>query len=325
MDKTVKKSSKPTDFRRVKTYYAKSMKTDDRILFRKALGDNKKYNQIGILSYAPYFYKYMSLDVALQSIRNGNIMLVEPSRWQDKYERRFYEANYDSQTTNPNDCPLLFSTCVTTSRFNEAAWKLYTYNKAGLGAYCVEFQINKHKFRCQLAKAIEKGDAIYEGVVMYCSPSMIDNIHHKSVDDVENKHYQKYVQKNKDIPYFDNYLNLLLMKRLDFQHEKETRFFILKKDCMGQAKAKEVIEDDMVYYGEKRFLDIDWVEVIEKVYINISESSLEYTLLSDALKAMLSKSSYKSETEKKRIWEQKLKPVPYFVYGETLSTPLVIE
>ena len=301
-------------------------------MFKTFLKDKQtEYNQVGRLSYASFFYKYLSLDSALLCIKNSNIRFVEPSRWQDKYERRFYQADYSSQNVDiQKECPLLFATCLTTTRYDEAAWVLYTYNKTGLGATCVEFQINKHKFRLQLAKALETGDRIYEGVVMYCSPTMIDNIHKKKVLEkgvlVDNKYYQKYVARKENLDYLNNYLNLLLMKRDVFKHENETRFFIAKQSKLSSPKIRQNIEGEKVYYGDAITLNIDWLEIIDKVYINAKEDSYEYRLLEDALRANM-EAKYKEKTDKERndIWDKRLKPIPYFVYGEALSTPLIIE
>ena len=348
MTTTKKKSSKPNDFREIRKYYAAAMKPSEKALFHEELKNNsKKYFQIGNLSNASSFFKYFNLDTALKCLKKGNLQFVEPSRWQDKYERRFYEADYSPQNTKAEECPLLYATCMSTSRFNEAAWQLYTYNKTGLGAFCVEIQINKHKFRQQLAKAINNGDIVYEGVVMYCSPKMINNLHYKKdVEkgcDIENKHYNQYVKRRDGISYINNYLNLLLMKRLDFQHEKETRFFIVKEGKKGDLKAQRIIDDEKVYYGGAVLLDIDWVEVIEKVFVNAKEESLEYELLSDTLRQILEKKFMtfndalwqniggrnividpNRRAEMEQIWNERLKPETYFVYGEPLEKPLVM-
>lgn len=327
------RSSKPADFRLIKPYNASSMDPDARQLFKKTIRDKKlEYNQVGTLSYVSSFYKYLSLDTALLCIENNTIQFVEPSRWQDKYERRFYEADYSAHTTNPKDIPLLFSTCVTTTRFNEAAWKLYTYGKTGIGVSCVEFQINKFKFRQQLVKAVNDSDRIYEGVVMYCSQSMIDNIHLKEVKVKgvlnTNKSHSRYVERRANVEYLNNYLNLLLMKRDAFKHENETRFFVIKNDRIGSKKAQQRIESDKVYWGETILLNIDWIDIIDKIYINVEEKSWEYQLLSNSLQKKLDekcKTDSKLCEMKDAIWNNKLKPVPYFVYGKDLGKPLVME
>lgn len=337
------RSSKPSDFRYIKPYNATSMNPYERKSFKGIIRDKKlEYNQVGILSYASSFYKYLSLDTALLCIENNTIQFVEPSRWQDKYERRFYEADYSAHTKNSEDIPLLFSKCMTTTRFNEAAWKLYTYGKTGLGVSCVEFQINKFKFRQQLVKAVNDGDRIYEGVVMYCNQLMIDNIHLKEVEvkgvKEPNRYHSQYVERRADVAYLNNYLNLLLMKRDAFKHENETRFFVVKKDKIGSEKAQRTIEGDKVYWGETILLPMDWIDVIDKVYINAKEDSWEYQLLSNALRkkienAYLHNNSIIEDEEEntymrekmEQIWNERLKPVPYFVYGEDLEKPLIME
>lgn len=342
------RSSKPSEFRSIKPYKASGMDPEERKLFKEIIRDKKlEYNQVGILSYASSYFKYLSLDTALLCIENNTMQFVEPSRWQDKYERRFYEADYISQNVGYEDCPMLFATCMTTTRFNEAAWKLYTYGKTGLGVSCVEFQINKFKFRQQLVKAVSELDKIYEGVVMYCSQSMIDNIHLKKVEKkgakVANKFHSQYVTRQAGVPYINNYLNLLLMKRDAFKHENETRFFILKHDEIGPKKGQQIIEGEKVYRGKAILLCIDWIDIIDKVYINVKENSHEYKLLSNALRQQLEKKYLGNSNvplgqymegniidpdkpkEMEQIWNEKIKPVPYSVYGEDLEKPLIMD
>lgn len=322
--------SRSKDFREIIKYDASSLAPNDLRIFRdEAEQKSLEYNRIGRLSNAHYFYKYINLENALKCILNGNILFSEPSAWQDNYEKRFYEADYSSQTKDEtNDCPLLFATCMTTKRSNEAAWILYTYGKSGDGAFCVEFQLNKHKLRLQLVKALENNDRIYEGIVMYQTPYVIDNMHLKKIYNDDNPNYHNYVVRRDNIPYITNYLNLLLMKRDAFQHENETRFYIVKDKMKGSLKSQ--LDPKTNRIGQTILLNIDWIEIIEKVYINAKETSNEYKKLSDALKKKffgnynLIHDSDMTD-EQLAIWNNKLKPVPYFVYGEPLGKRLVIE
>lgn len=319
------------DFRTILKIDANSFAPDIKRLFKKEVKRKSlEYNRIGKLSTAQYFYKYINLENALKCISNGNLLFSEPSRWQDNYERRFYEADYSSQNIDEaTDCPMLFATCMTTKRFNEAAWVLYTYRKTGLGAFCVEFQLNKQKLRLQLVKALKKNDRIYEGTVMYMSPFVIDNMHRKEIDNDNNPNYLKYVNKRSGIPYLTNYLNLLLMKRDAFQHENETRFYIAKDSMKGESKSQQDKTDEKVF-GQVHLIDIDWIEIIEKVYVNAKDDSDEYKLLSEALKTKLDE-KFKGISdpvliyEKDSIWNKRLKPIPFFVYGEPLAKRLIIE
>lgn len=325
------RSSRPTDFRSV-TYYQPDEGKD---VFKRGKDLHVEYFRVGNLSYARSFYKYLNLETALKCIGNNTIQFVEPSRWKDQYERRFYEADYSLQDAKDEECPLLYSTCVTTTRFNEPSWVIYTYGKTGEGACCVEFQLNKRKFRQQLVKALcemtqsnkkNKIDyKVYEGVVMYCSQPMIDRIHYKQVLEkgayVDNKYYLKYVERRgENTKYLDNYLNLLLMKREAFKHENETRFFIVQSDKMGCEKAQKSDNNGL---GGAILLRIDWVDIIEKVYINAKENSEEYKKLKEALFSKVQEKKLIDSDERKRM-KDKVKPIPYFVYGEPLEEPLVM-
>ena len=302
------------------------MPNEDQKTFRALIKDKKvEYNQVGKLSPARFFYKYLRLKGALLCINNGTIQFVEPNTWTDLYESRFYNADYSSQNVDEKeDCPFLYATCLTTKRNNEAAWVLYTYDKTGKDAVCVEFQINKHKFRLQLLKALAEQDKIYEGTVTYKPTFFIDHLHRKQILGKDNPSYMKYCKKKPTIPYLTNYLNLLLMKRDAFDHEHETRFFIVKEDKKDKTKADPKNPDNRCYPT------IDWIEIIEKVYINAKEDSDGYKQLSDALKAKLDE-KYVDTTdpaklnEKNQIWGTKLKPIPYFVYGEPSAGRLAIE
>ena len=317
-------SSKLSEFREITEYRPSGVFQKE---FR-SLNNYKCYFTVGRLPSSSYFYKYLDLDSALKSINGGNILFSEPSRWQDKYESRFYTADYSNLGIDETkDCPLLFANCMTTKRNNEAAWVLYTYGKTGSGAYCVEFQINKQKLRMQLLKSLEENDKIYEGVVLYRTEYIINNLHRKQVADKDNTNYQRFIATKSASSFFANYLNLLLMKRDAFQHENETRFYVLKDKKKGEAKAQL---DAYGTPGQKIFLSIDWIDIIEKVYVNAKEGSEEYNKLSDALKAKLEKKYFGISDpiqldEKNQIWETKLKPVPFFIYDEPNSSRLVIE
>ena len=69
-------------------------------------------------------FKYMTLDVFLTSLYCGTWRFFEPSKWKDKFEQRFYCANYALPTAKGHT-PQLFATCVTRGKNSEAAWKVY--------------------------------------------------------------------------------------------------------------------------------------------------------------------------------------------------------
>lgn len=247
------------------------------------------YNKIGDFATGGKFYKYMSLEIALQCLRGQNIWFVEPSKWQDKYENYFYKAEilgYDISENNP----LVYTTCVTNRKESESAWKIYAYNSQGLASRCVEFIINRKKFRDSLVDCKYRMDSkekydrnlkdefdIYEGVVVYKDEQIITNLPKETIKrntvDIDNDYYHAYF----DDFSFQNYLNLLLLKRVAFEHEHETRIFIVNKSFDPNSKKGEDHLD----------LQLDWREFIEGVRFDANCSAFERKLLEEELKRAL--------------------------------------
>lgn len=235
------------------------------------------------------FYKYLDLETALLCLKNKSIRFAEPTRWEDKYEGRFYQANYENVCNDPSCSPLLYACCMTYKQNNEAAWKLYSYGKTGLGAHCVQFKINRHKFRQQLAKSgqVKSGYTIFEGKVLYCREDVINGIHKKKYktsngSEVENENYNKFF----DSFNLFKYLNLLLLKRDYFKHENEIRFFIIPND-VGKPKAKQSQKGGIKVYGDTLDVNIDWADVLEEIKIDEKCTDLEYEIFKDACLSLL--------------------------------------
>lgn len=79
----------------------------------------------------------MDLESAIRCLKNGNIRFVEPTRWDDKFEGRLYRANYSNVCTSNDQVPLLYACCLSQKARNEAAWKIYTHGKTGLGVVTI--------------------------------------------------------------------------------------------------------------------------------------------------------------------------------------------
>lgn len=93
------------------------------------VGDRKKQR---------FMYKYMDIETAIKCLKSNNVKFVEPTLWPDKYESRFYTADYSKVVEDPKaKTPKLYSCCFTFSRASEAAWKTYSYEKTGLASRCV--------------------------------------------------------------------------------------------------------------------------------------------------------------------------------------------
>ena len=262
-----------------------------------------------------HFWKYLDLESALLCLRYGNIRFVEPSRWEDKYEGRFYNADYSNICIDSNEYPFLYACCMSHKPHNEAAWKVYSYGKTGLGAHCVQFKINRSRFRLELAKNADNLKFIAEGNVLYYKEALINDLHKKEIGEKGNKKLNTNYSKFFDNFNFGKYINLLLLKRDYFEHENETRFFLIPRQA-PQKKSKKSGEQ----YGIHKDISIDWGNVIEEVRIDSKCTSLEYELLKEACYKLLPTFDEKNATaqdfrnRKKQI--EKLTPIKTDIYGK---------
>lgn len=298
----------------------------ERLLKEKGLS----FDQIGKLPYGNFFYKYMDLESALLSLsknveksKNPNLRFVEPSFWDDQYEGRFYNAIYDGNKEDTAKTPFLYACCFSSKRENEAAWILYSHNKKGLASRCVEFCLNRNKLREELAKNIENGMSLYIGTVKYENKEIIDNLHQPCIgdDNHDNNNYHKY---------FDNftlqsYLNLLLLKRPTFEHEKEVRIFIIPK--IGKQKSRRNNNGELEKNADPIFINIDWVNVIEEIKIDKNCSNYEKELLQEKINRLLEdKKNNITEEEYQRL-QQKMTIKEFDPYKDEslISGPLSIK
>ena len=200
-----------------------------------------------------YIYKYIDINTAMLCLKNNNIRFSQPHTWKDQYESRFYKADY-SKITKTENTPIVHACCVTLNKACEASWNTYSYNKTGIGAHCVQFKINKVRFRKQLEKYARKHNCrIYEGVTTYnLSDYEIDNLHLK-----KSPYYNEYFIK------FDKtkFLNLLLIKRAAFKYEEEYRFFVIHES--------NNVKNDFID------IEINWRDIIEEIKIDGKCSSVE--------------------------------------------------
>ena len=268
----------------------------------KVIGElkNKKINRL---------FKHLDLEAAMLSLTNGNMRFYEPSNWDDDYECRFYNADYrfKGNPVKKELTPLLYATCFASSSQNEAAWVLYSHNQTGLASRCVQIEINFKEFRKQLVKNAQK-KMIYFGAVNYGGTFMINHLHEPTIEGHDNRYYHSY---------FDNfslecYLNLLLLKRTIFEHEKEIRLFIIPNPRTKDSKNKKTRKTgEKTYEGNSTPLvteiKIDWSEVIEKVRIDKDSTSYEKSILQKELDKLYKRKLRKAKTKSIPFDEKKEK------------------
>ncbi len=232
-----------------------------------------------------HYYKYMTLENVLLCLQNSNIWFVEPAKWNDKFENFYYGATILGKKCSNNN-PLLYATCVTNKKDSESAWKIYS-DSQNSGSHCVELIINRKEFRKQLLNARAKESNsntyrplsicydIYEGQVSYEDEQNILNLYKpkiiKEQKEVINKEYLSCFR-----PFtFENYLNLMLLKRDAFRHESETRIFIVPRKWRNHNHIKNHSHLD---------IKIDWRSVIEGVRYDSHCSAEEINCLLNEIK-----------------------------------------
>lgn len=191
-------------------------------------------------------YKYMTIEAFLISLYTKTWRFFEPSKWNDKYEQRFYCANYQIDGAK-NATPQLFATCVTREKNSEAAWKVYSHGQ-GLGSHCVQLELDIDKLRSELRNS---GLTIAEKPVEYKDEKYILDLHIEE----KSKDYTKYFTSFS----VEKFLKLLTLKREAYNYEQEVRLFAIPKDYTERSMGNNSRYKDLA---------IDWSKVIRKVRID---------------------------------------------------------
>ncbi len=202
-------------------------------------------------------YKYMDLETAIICLSSGTIRFSEPTLWPDKYEGRFYTADYTNVCTDKSCTPKLYACCFTCNKTSEAAWSIYSRGKTGIGNRCVQFQIDIAQLRKALnAYCKEQKATLYEARIDYrISEEIINGIHRSS-----SPYYQIFF-KNFTL---NSYLSLLSIKRSAFYDENELRYFIVPNDQNLHQKLD---------------ISLSWKELIKAIYIDDKMSDIEKKIL----------------------------------------------
>ena len=236
---------KKTEF---KAYYSRRKTSPERLIaYTRIFHDGLKIKEIADekKNYA-IVYKYMTLEAFMISLYAKTWRFFEPNKWNDKYEQRFYCANYKILGAE-NATPQLFATCVTQKKNSEAAWKVYSHGQ-GLCAHCVQLELNIDKLRTEL---ISNGLRIAEMPVEYKDEKYILNLHNQEKNDDYTKYFTSFS--------FEKFLKLLTLKRDAYSYEREVRLFAIPKINAPRSTGSTSLYKDLA---------IDWSKVIRKVRID---------------------------------------------------------
>lgn len=217
------------------TAYERIITSDAKI--KEEVRDRKLYTKV---------YKYMTIETFLVSLYAKTWRFFEPNKWNDKFEQRFYCADYKNIGME-HMTPQLFATCVTREKNSEAAWKVYSHGQ-GLGSHCVQLELDIDKLRIELIKNDLK---IAEMYVEYKEEKFILELHNKN----KSKAYEAYFSSFS----LKKFLKLLTLKRNAYKYENEIRLFAIPK-----GNASRSIGND----SQSKDLAIDWSKVIRKVRID---------------------------------------------------------
>lgn len=217
------------------TAYERIITSDAKI--KEEVRDRKLYTKV---------YKYMTMETFLVSLYAKTWRFFEPNKWNDKFEQRFYCADYKNLGME-HMTPQLFATCVTREKNSEAAWKVYSHGQ-GLGSHCVQLELDIDKLRIELNKNDLK---IAEMYVEYKEEKFILELHNKN----KSKAYEAYFSSFS----LKKVLKLLTLKRNAYKYENEIRLFAIPK-----GNASRSIGND----SQSKDLAIDWSKVIRKARID---------------------------------------------------------
>lgn len=218
---------------------------------------------IGNVQRKTYVYRYMPIVIALKCFCNGNIKASQPDQWSDKFEGRFYNADYSQLGVSDDTHPRLWAFCTSAHESCEASWdryRLHTPNNAD-DELCLHVKINRKKLLEQLSLyATEKSYTIYEGAANYFLNTWhIKTLHLKYFDWQDSKGGTNTNEVTAHSLFFDDfslekYLNLMLIKRKEFEYEAEIRYFIVPED--GTNIDKEC------------FVPLRWNDIIEEIKVD---------------------------------------------------------
>ena len=300
------------EFKNVIDYTPKSSDKKQNDAFRDERNSHgKQYKQIGSFATGVSYYKYFPIATAIKCLENSTIAFVEPTRWNDAYESHH---------------PRVFATCATSQKYDEPAWRIYS----GEDHICVQFELDRFQFRHALLKSIGDKDMAYEGEVQYASRKVIETIGYRTLvsaktgTPVGNKFHAEFIDRAGKPFGIDNFTNLLLLKRNDFKHEQETRFFIIKNQDLLN-KAEKATENKVEYSdatGRRELVqrgavlvlnDIRWLDVLKSITINAEENSLPYRELKNTIDLLIDDTI--KDPALNTQYKNALKPIPYLVYG----------
>lgn len=187
-------------------------------------------------------YKYMSLNHVKLMIQNQTLWISKVNTWDDVYENIFFKQNFfhdlgngpvavDVSTVGNN----MFGQCWTSQKESDAMWRIYSSDKNN---YALRIKTTIGKLMDAAFVDPNGIPAVFVGEVSYVDDATISEI------------LSRYAQNGFNLSTSAReYAELLLLKRKEFEHEREIRL-IISKDTEYQLDHVELGIDPQIFIDE---------------------------------------------------------------------------
>ncbi|MDE5821054.1 MAG: DUF2971 domain-containing protein [Paramuribaculum sp.] len=187
-------------------------------------------------------YKFMNLSHVISMIQNRKLWISKVSTWDDVYENILFKQNFfhnidggivpvDISTVGNN----IFGQCWTSQQESDAMWRIYSLDKNN---YAVRIKTTIGKLMDAAFVSPQAVPTVFVGEVSY-----VDNL---DITRILSKYVQDGLQLQSSMR---EYAQLLLLKRKEFEHEKEIRL-IISEDTSFSSDHIELPIDPLLFIDE---------------------------------------------------------------------------
>lgn len=193
-------------------------------------------------------YRFTTFEQFLDILTTNKLTLVKPTKWEDPYENYILKCHYKNKNNEninvSNLMDQIFAQCWTSCEESDALWRIYSKDSKGL------------RLQTTIRKLL---DTIFDDTDMKSIiTSFIGKVEYLSIEDIEEYLSDKETINNLFFNDLTNRLRCesLLIKRKEFEHEKEIRLLYLVDS-----------ESIDIYYNSKKF-SINPNNLIENVLLD---------------------------------------------------------
>lgn len=181
-------------------------------------------NIIAISNMDMMIYRIFSYERFEQLIKSKELVLVNPSKWDDPFENFFLKTEVDCgnneiATLESIACSW-YGQCWTTNSDTDAMWRIYSAKKDGIRVKTSVRKLFSSVFNTNDSKA---GLKYFIGAVEYKDKSDI-------ISFMEATSFMQIASGGQN----DNFAKLLCIKRNEFMHESEIRILVNDVDNQGE-------------------------------------------------------------------------------------------